>query len=293
MTMSVKNQLSVSRDMHIQLVLFIMCGMCFMQCSSQPVQEEHTSAPEKITRNQPQITQYDTLTKTIHVLVALCDNTYQGIVPVPEKIGNGQDAYNNLYWGCAYGIKTFFKKSTDWKLVKSQKKDSLLLERLIFKHTTENYYLVADAYNGKYIKTCTKDFLLACAGKYKDTLHINKTVVGTHGNSKLLAYIGHDGLMDFQLSESFVQTDNITRDCIILACISKSYFATHIKATGARPVVWTTGLMCPEAYTLHDALAGYVKDESPEAIRSRAALAYATYQKCSVKAARGLLVTGF
>ncbi len=42
---------------------------------------------------------FDQSTKTIHVLVALCDNTYQGIVPVPEKIGNGQNPDQNLYWG--------------------------------------------------------------------------------------------------------------------------------------------------------------------------------------------------
>ncbi|WP_298952106.1 hypothetical protein [uncultured Nonlabens sp.] len=35
--------------------------------------------------------------KTIHIFVALCDNVNQGIAPVPEKIGNGQDAFNNSY----------------------------------------------------------------------------------------------------------------------------------------------------------------------------------------------------
>ncbi|WP_176700834.1 hypothetical protein [Gilliamella sp. Fer4-1] len=37
--------------------------------------------------------------KVIHVLVALCDNKYQKIVPVPKAIGNGQDPKSNLYWG--------------------------------------------------------------------------------------------------------------------------------------------------------------------------------------------------
>ena len=53
----------------------------------------------------------DTTFKTIHVHVASCDNKYQGIVPVPSKIGNGQDPNNNLYWGCGYGIRTYFKKA--------------------------------------------------------------------------------------------------------------------------------------------------------------------------------------
>jgi hypothetical protein len=40
---------------------------------------------------------HDTTYKTFHILTALCDNTYQGIVPAPNAIGNGQDANNNLY----------------------------------------------------------------------------------------------------------------------------------------------------------------------------------------------------
>lgn len=48
--------------------------------------------------------------QTIHVMVALCDNQYQGIVKVPKGIGNGQDPNSNLYWGCGYGIRTFLKK---------------------------------------------------------------------------------------------------------------------------------------------------------------------------------------
>lgn len=52
-------------------------------------------------------------TKTIHVFVALCDNEHQGIVPVPKTLGNGKDARNNLYWGAAYGLKSFLKYKTD------------------------------------------------------------------------------------------------------------------------------------------------------------------------------------
>jgi len=274
-----------------QSILFLILATCFLQCSSQiDGSLDSNKNSEKPYNN---ITQYDTLIKTIHVYVALCDNVNQGIVPVPEKIGNGQDPMNNLYWGCAYGIKTFFKNSNEWRLLKTQKMNGIILERLIFKHATKNYYLVAEAYDGKYIKTSTIDFLESCAGQKKDTLHINKTIIGIHGNAKLLSYIGHDGLMDFKLESSFKNMDKQTRDCIILACISKSYFSSYIKTAEANPLVWTTGLMCPEAYTLHDALSGYVNNESNEAVRVRAALAYSKYQKCSEKAAKNLLVTGW
>jgi hypothetical protein len=99
--------------------------------------------------------------------------------------------------------------------------------------------------------------------------------------------------MDFKLSEKFINTDKKVRDAIILACISKRFFAQHLANTKANPIVWSTGLMSPEAYTLHDALEGYMKNESTEQVRSRAARAYSKYQKCSEKASRNLLVSGY
>jgi hypothetical protein len=231
--------------------------------------------------------------KTIHVFVALCDNKYQGIEPVPAAIGNGQNPNTNLYWGCDYGVRAFFKKSKEWKLLETRKGSGIILERLVFKHATKNYYLIADAYDGQYIKQCTKDFLNSSCGNRKDTLQLDGKILGIDGNASLLAYIGHDGLMDFQLSESYSNTDNIKRDVIILACYSKYYFSPHLETANVNPLVWTTDLMCPEAYTLHDALTGYVNGETNENIREKAAAAYAQYQKCSLKAAKGLLVTGW
>jgi hypothetical protein len=48
-----------------------------------------------------------------------------------------------------------------------------------------------------------------------------------------------------------------------------------------------------EAYTLKDALDGWILNESNEQIRTRAAAAYAKYQKCSLNAARRLMATGW
>lgn len=251
--------------------------------------ESHLSNDNISVRNN---TKFDTSNKTIHVLVALCDNKYQGIVPVPPKIGNGQDPDNNLYWGCAFGVRSYFKNSSNWILLKRYFIDSTKLERLVFKHRKDKFYLVADAYNGKDIKKCTIDFLQSCSGQLKDTLNINGTTIGINGNSKLISYIGHDGLMDFRLTETFANTDNKVRDAIILACISKKYFSNHLTPTKANPLVWSTGLMSPEAYTLHDALESYIKNDPIENIRTSAAKAYSKYQKCSEKAARNLLVSG-
>ncbi|MDR2271761.1 MAG: hypothetical protein LBF27_12725 [Sphingobacterium sp.] len=236
---------------------------------------------------------YDSTTRTIHVLVALCDNIYQGIVPVPKAIGNGQDPANNLYWGCEYGIKTYFNRSKDWKLLKRNKANGAVLERLIYKHTSANYYLVADAYDGKEIKLCTTDFLQGLHGQLKDTLKVDHKTIGIAGNATVNAYIGHDGLMDFQLSQHFKNPDHQKRNAIILACYSKKYFSPHIDKETVNPILWTSHLMCPEAYSLHDALTGYINGESNEQIQERAAKAYAKHQKCSLRAAKNLLITNW
>ena len=95
------------------------------------------------------------------------------------------------------------------------------------------------------------------------------------------------------MNEQFDNADKLNRNAIILACISKNYFAPYLSATKANPLVWSTGLMSPEAYTLHDALESYVKNEPGANIRSSAAKAYSKYQRCSENAARKLLVSGY
>lgn len=239
------------------------------------------------------ITSFDHHYKIIHVIVALCDNKYQGIVPVPKAIGNGQDPNSNLYWGNNYGVRTYFKNSKDWKLISKRRSVNIKLERLVFKHVSKDFYLVADAYDGKYIRKATVDFLYSCSGQLKDTIHAGGKVIGINGNSNLIAYVGHDGLMDFQLNELVTNADGRTRDCIILACISKKYFNFFINKAKANPIIWTNQLMCPEAYTLHAAIAGYIENEPTAAIRRRSLKAYSKYQHCKDKESSAILVSGW
>jgi hypothetical protein len=158
-------------------------------------------------------------------------------------------------------------------------------------------YLVADAYQGRQIKQTVMDFLYAASGTIHGTTLVQQDEhtlpLPLHGGAQLLGYVGHDGLMDFSLRRYPVQQDEQHRDTIILACLSQKYFSEPIKQAGATPLIWTTGLMAPEAYTLESALEGWIAGEAPEQIRMRAANAYHKYQQCGVNAAKRLLATGF
>ncbi|MFY0630209.1 MAG: hypothetical protein JXR05_07495 [Flavobacteriaceae bacterium] len=232
--------------------------------------------------------------KTINVFVALCDNVNQGIVPVPKSLGNGQNPRTNLYWGALYGVKTHFKRSTDWTFIKTVKSSNpKILERVLFKHKTTNTYLLADAYNGKYIKETITHFLEASAGNNVEKVNYNKLQLEFGGGSNLLSYVGHNGLMEFNVKGDFIPKNKMKRDAIMLACISKDYFKPHLKQTKANPLVWSTGLMAPEAYTLKWAIDGWILNETNLQIRERAAKAYNQYQKCGLRGAKRLLVTGY
>jgi hypothetical protein len=236
--------------------------------------------------------------RTIHVFVALADNQSQGIVPVPARLGNGDDPEHNLYWGSAYGVKTFFSRSAEWMLVTSSPDPRPgLLERCVFKYRTEDVYLIADAYRGSEIRQAILSFLDSSAGAGTEmiTVQSGSQTVALHikGGSNLVAYIGHDGLMDFQLPVLPKKKNDVRRDAIILACASRSYFGGALRVSGAYPLLWTTGLMAPEAYTLKSALDGWIAPEQDKQIADRAAVAYDKYQKCGLHGARKLLVTGW
>jgi len=238
--------------------------------------------------------------RTVHVFVALADNDHQGIVPVARILGNGEDPEHNLYWGSAYGVKAFFSHAREWNRLRCiQSPKPAVFERCIFVYKSADVFLIADAYRGLAIKQAILDFLDSAAGGGADSVSATATNTGPvrklpiYGGAALLAYIGHDGLMDFKIPKYPHQLNETHRDVIVLACASKQYFDEAIRASGAYPLLWTTNLMAPEAYTLKAALEGWIGGESHEQIRDRAAVAYDKYQKCGTRAAHRLFASGW
>lgn len=83
--------------------------------------------------------------------MALADNEHQGIMAVPQVLGNGKDPGRNLYWGAAFGVRTYFKKAAGWKEVGTFDNPSPAVERVIFVHKESGTHLLADAYRGREI----------------------------------------------------------------------------------------------------------------------------------------------
>jgi len=230
--------------------------------------------------------------KVIHIYVALCDNASQGIAPVPAKIGNGEDPANNLYWGCTDGARSYFTQSKRWKRLSAGKAagQPAILERLVFQHKKTKAILVVDAWRGSEIKPCLQQFRQSMSGQYFESFAL-KDAKGPHqinlgGGADFLAFIGHNGLMEFSLTALDAnphRTQSV--DVAVLCCQSNRFFAKHVVPAKVRPVVMTDSNMYPGAFILHDALEGWFAKESLKQIRLRAAKAYAKNQKISIKGA--------
>lgn len=234
--------------------------------------------------------------KVIHAFIALCDNATQGIVPVPSKIGNGDDLDNNLYWGCDDGMRSVFKRSKSWRLVESQKTaaPAVVLERLVFKHRTRDVWLVAHAYRGAEMRRMMGDFLQAVSGAAGEGLSVkdgeSQVTLAAPGQASFLSFIGHNGLMDFSITFPDSLRGPAPVPVSVLCCKSDRYFTQRLRESGGQPLLMTTQFMYPGSFLLHTMLEGWLAGEKPPALRERAAAAYARNQKISVKAARGVFV---
>jgi len=283
--------LSRSNDVHLDMkclaaTLTIGISMLAIGCSHHPKAKTLNPTHKSASKPNP--------VPVIHIIVALCDNKYQGIIPVPAKIGNGDDPEENLYWGCDLGIKTYFRRSADWKLAQIIRNPSpVILERLIFTHRKTNAVMVADAYRGREIKRGTEDFLAFAGGNSPSTLVRNKQNLSIGGGADFLIYVGHDGLMNFGVNPSRPSAQSHPKKVAILCCKSQEFFGKAIKSVNAVPVLWTKSLMAPEAYVAEAAIQSYLKKDSANQATERAAKAYGKYQKCSLRAARTVFTSGF
>lgn len=232
-----------------------------------------------------------------HILVPLCDNAHQGIVKVNASLGNGQNLKTNLYWGAGYGIRTHFQRQAEWKTLSvSDPAEPHILERLVMRRSYPNgatVVLVADAYDGAYMKQCLEDYLDALCGIKHGHVQAGAESFPAWGDADLLAFNGHNGLMDTDVRERSFQGGH-ARDAVVIACMSHAYFEDHLRRASAYPLVTTTNLLAPEAYIMRAIIDAWAQLKSGEEVDLAAAQGNSSVQtKCSLSASNRLFRTGW
>lgn len=233
-----------------------------------------------------------------HVVVALVDNQHQGIVPVPAALGDGSKPSANLYWGAMYGVRTFFRRSAAWQsLPVSPSGDARVLDRVAFRREVNRggrqgeAIVVAEAWRGDSIQDAIRHYLEMSQGQHAQAVKFGEREAFAGGEAHVLVFVGHNGLMDFEApSLGQVGRRPSARAAIVLACMSDQYFSPLL-ADETAPLLMTTGLMAPEAYSLDAALSSWFAGDDEVLVRRAAALAYARFQRISDRAALRLFRT--
>ncbi len=268
------------------------------QCDSKEktslnINTDQFERTQSFTRLRQKIQNKDTI--FIHIMIPLCDNGNQGIVPVPANLGNGTDTKNNLYWGAMYGFKSYFKRS-EWKLISSDKEVSdNILERVIFERKRSNsspVMIIADAYKGDRMKQLLTDYLDAIAGKKKEEYRVLNSRFSIYSQADLIVFNGHNGLMDYDL-ERVATSDSVVRETAVIGCISYDYFKPHLLAGFGYPILTTSNLMAPEAYVVEGLINSWLELNSESEIRTNVGQAYHKYQKCGIRGATSLFYSGW
>ncbi len=214
--------------------------------------------------------------KQVAVFVALCDNEHQGIAPVPAAIGNGNDPERNLYWGCSDALPRLLRRSKDWGrpqvLEDWQGKPEAVLRTMVCTRADAAVTITAYAWRGDAMHECLEAFEAALVS----------------GRFELVAFIGHNGLMDEDLPEP-THCSEKAADAIVLCCMSQEYFAPRLEKLGSRAVLTTRQFMYPAGQVMLAALDEWMRDANDRsAIHHAAGKAYAANQKISLRAGKGI-----
>lgn len=230
-----------------------------------------------------------------HVVVALCDNANQGIVPVPKSLGDGQNPRTNLYWGAAYGVRTFFKRQSHFELLEATwDLGPNVLDSAVFRARVDrsgakiDLFVVAEAWDGSEMAGALSHFLKLAAGHDPTDVKVSgvKGQIHAGGASAVVVFVGHNGLMEMPPPiQPAPRPGAKHRSSMVLACASRPFFLDLLHKGGSHPALLTTGLMAPEAYTLEAALTAFATGQQPSEIREAAAAAYHRYQQCGTNAA--------
>lgn len=235
--------------------------------------------------------------KVVHVFVALCDNDHQSIDRVPAALGNGQKPATNLYWGAQYGVKTFFSRSRQWqsRALRGFPARPYVLDRAAFCDAEggKKLWIVAEAYDGAHMGEALTDFFAAASGTGRVEFAAGEGK-GTHvqagGWADMVAFVGHNGLMDLKAPAVPRRVRSGPLVGVVLACKSQKDFSSLLRQASCRPLVTTTGLMAPEAYVLDAIVRTWGADGDPKAIGAAAAAAYNEKQHCGLRAAQKLFM---
>ncbi len=223
--------------------------------------------------------------RIIHVMVALCDCKNQSMPKVPGNICIGDKPQINLYWGMRpHGMKAYYLRHKNWRLVYQKlNQTKQIAERLVFRYTHANVYLVADCYWGTEIRKAVYDYFKSLSSKYHVPITLYKKTkyqktIYAGGGADLLVYMGHNELLDNDFRDEVYDEETLLpypnqpfsmKHAVAIGCFTYKNFINMISKTGAFPIITVKKTIAPEGYVIDGIIEGWIRLENKKGIIQR------------------------
>ena len=241
----------------------------------------------------------------VEVHVPLCDNEFTRCGNA--KLGDGDNPDTNLYWSTTPGLGVWFaRKGGGWKRVYhatdgKDTGDADVLELHVYRRTittsaawrkrgapkTYEVDLVIHGWRGSAIDRALAAYAADVSGQGTRTITLaDKTQIAAGGSARIVAFVGHNRLMDLDKFDWPKAGDDI-KGTIAIACHTKSYMKDDVPAATRVPLLMTNDFLFSNAAPLEGAVLAFARGGGYSQIRTDAATAYAAIQKREVKRVLG------
>jgi len=232
----------------------------------------------------------------VEVHVPLCDSSI--IACGNQKLGDGDNPATNLYWSTTPGFGEWFaRRGSGWKRVLAQKAgdtgDPDVLAVHVYRRQVtasaawvkrgapKHFELdvVVHGWRGKAIDRALAAYAADVSGQGTRTLALaDGTQVEAGGAAQLVAFVGHNRLMDLERFE-WPTPGKATQGAIAIACDTAPYMKREVSAATRVPLLMTSDLLFANAAPLEAAVIAFATGNGYAEIRRAATAAYADIQQ--------------
>lgn len=242
----------------------------------------------------------------VQVHVPLCDNDV--LRCGNARLGDGDNPRTNLYWATTAGFgKWFARKKSGWTKVLDGDGDTVgdpdVLEVLVYRRTITaskawrkagaprrfEVYVVAQAWRGEAIDRALDAWAAELYGGAARTLTLDDgTELAAGGAARIVAYVGHNRLMDVEAyAWPEATADGPRKGAVAIACHTDAYMHDEVPAADRVPLLFTRDFLFASAPPLEGVVRAFAEGGGYQAMRKAAAVEYARPEGKRVKHVQG------
>ena len=241
----------------------------------------------------------------VEVHVPLCDNTI--IACGNKKLGDGDNPDTNLYWSTTPGFGAWFaRRGGGWTRVVARAagdtgdRDVLALHVYRRELATPASWrkrgapkrveldIVVHGWRGSAIDRALAAFAVDVSQRgTRDIALPDGTTLAAGGAAQIVAWVGHNRLMDLERFEWPAAGDD-AQGTIAIACDTAPYLKRELSGPKRVPLLMTSDLLFANAAPLEAAVLAFVAGGGYAQIRSAATEAYAKIQNETVRHVGGV-----